>query len=82
MPTQMPRNGAPAPITRASIASNSPSRAISPARHSAKAPTPGSTIRSARATASGSDETTTGGRSPSRAMRWKLFSAECRLPLE
>ena len=48
MPTQIPRNGAPSAIARRSIASNSPARAISPARQSAKAPTPGSTIRSAR----------------------------------
>ena len=80
-PTQMPRNGAPPRIARSSIAAKRPGMARSPARQSAKAPTPGSTIRSAARTASGSPETATGPAPVSPAMRWKLFSAECRLPL-
>ena len=49
MPTQMPRNGRPLPRTVSSSASTMPGTASSPRRQSAKAPTPGSTTRSARA---------------------------------
>ena len=56
--------------------------AARPARQSAKAPTPGSTMREAARTGAGSAVTTIGPPRPvSAAMRWKLFSAECRLPL-
>ena len=48
MPTQMPKNGRPFFSTASSIASTMPSTASSPRRQSAKAPTPGSTTRSAR----------------------------------
>ena len=51
MPTQMPRNGRPLPRTASVSASTMPGTASSPRRQSAKAPTPGSTMRSAFATA-------------------------------
>ena len=54
MPTQMPRNGRPLPRTVCSSASTMPGTASRPRRQSAKAPTPGNTMRSARRTASGS----------------------------
>ena len=47
MPTQMPRNGRPFSRTASSSASTMPGTASSPRRQSAKAPTPGSTTRSA-----------------------------------
>ena len=50
MPTQMPKNGRPLLRTASSSASTMPSTASRPRRQSAKAPTPGSTTRSARAT--------------------------------
>ncbi len=53
MPTQMPRNGRP-PATACSIACRMPGTAASPVAQSRKAPWPGSTTRSAAATASGS----------------------------
>ena len=49
MPTQMPRNGRPFWRTVSFSASTMPGTASSPRRQSAKAPTPGSTTRSARA---------------------------------
>ena len=48
MPTQMPRNGRPRARTLSLSASTMPPTASSPRRQSAKAPTPGSTTRSAR----------------------------------
>ena len=58
-----------------------PGISSSPRRQSAKAPTPGSTTRSARATFSGSLVTTIGCSCPlSRAARSKAFAAECKLP--
>ena len=69
----------PLRITASFSASTMPGTASSPRRQSAKAPTPGSTMRSAVATASASDVTTI--RSPvSRAARSKAFAAECRFP--
>ena len=53
MPTQMPRNGRPLPRTVSSSASTMPGTASRPRRQSAKAPTPGSTTRSARRTVVG-----------------------------
>ena len=52
MPTQMPRNGVPASVA-ASIASRRPGTAARPRAQSAKAPWPGSTMRSAAATVVG-----------------------------
>jgi hypothetical protein len=43
----MPRNGTPSTITRSSNVSRIPGTFNSPTRQSAKAPTPGSTMRSA-----------------------------------
>ena len=81
MPTQMPRNGRPRLWTRSLSASIMPSMASRPRRQSAKAPTPGSTMRSARATASGLLVTTIGCVTPdSRAARSNALAAECRLP--
>jgi hypothetical protein len=68
-------------MTRSSMASKRPGRARRPARQSAKAPTPGRTMREARRMVSGSAETATGAAPVSSAMRWKLFRAEWRLPL-
>ncbi len=81
MPTQMPRNGRPAPTER-SIASRMPGTAASPAAQSAKAPCPGSTTRSAAATTAGSSVTVDLGvqRRPSAA-RDRARAAEVRLPL-
>ncbi len=50
MPTQMPKNGRALTRTASVIASSMPSSASRPRRQSAKAPTPGSTMRSARNT--------------------------------
>ena len=50
MPTQMPRNGAPRFTLASVIASMTPERASSASMQAEKAPTPGSTMRSARAT--------------------------------
>ena len=58
MPTQMPKNGRALTRTASVIASSMPSSESRPRRQSAKAPTPGSTMRSARNTASGSRVTT------------------------
>ena len=44
--------------------------------YAAKAPSPGKTMRSARAISSGRELTSTSPASASRAMRWKAFSAE------
>src|SRR3989338_6573828 len=52
MPTQMPRKGRARMVTASSIASNSPPNAPKARRQDGKAPSPGSTIRSARATSS------------------------------
>ena len=80
-PTQMPRNGAPSAIARASIASNMPGTAARPARQSAKAPTPGSTMRSARAhgVGVGGDDHRAAADLGGHALEALL--AECRLPL-
>ncbi len=52
-----------------------------PARQSANAPTPGSTMRSAAATSAGCEVTTTRASVPaSRAARSKALAAERRLP--
>ena len=61
MPTQMPKNGRPL-LAHALLRARRSCRgcASSPRRQSAKAPTPGSTTRSARATSSGSLVTTIG----------------------
>ena len=81
MPTQMPKNGRALERTASVIASSMPSTASRPLRQSAKAPTPGSTMRSARNTASGSRVTMIfGGFSMLRAARSNAFAAECRLP--
>ena len=69
MPTQMPRNGTPAPITRSSSVSRMPVTASNPARQSAKAPTPGRTMRSALRTFSGSSVTRDLGIKPGFARR-------------
>jgi hypothetical protein len=58
-----------------------PGTAASASRQAGKAPSPGSTIRSARATSSAREETRISPPPTSAAMRWKAFSAECRLPL-
>ena len=60
MPTQMPKNGRPLCRTASSSAPTMPSTASRPRRQSAKAPTPGSTTRSAFATTAGSLVTTMG----------------------
>ena len=52
-------NGTPRRPTASSSASRRPSRASNAARHAGNAPSPGSTLRSARATASGSAVTST-----------------------
>ena len=81
MPTQMPRNGAPSFSTLSRRASTMPGTADRPRMQSAKAPTPGNTMRSARATASGLLVTTIGCVTPdSRAARSNALAAECRLP--
>ena len=80
MPTQTPRNGAPR-RTAWVIAAIRPSRARSAAMQAAKAPTPGSTSRSAPASTCGSALTTMAwvASNPSAA-RMSAFSAERRLP--
>ena len=55
MPTQMPKNGRAFRSSASLIASTMPSTASRLRRQSAKAPSPGRTMRSARATTSGSD---------------------------
>ena len=71
------RAGAPL----SSSASTMPGTASSPRRQSAKAPTPGSTMWSARTTSSGRRVTVTSTASPaSRAARSNALRAECRLP--
>ena len=50
MPTQIPRNGRPLSVTASLSASRIPGKRPRPAMQSAKAPTPGKTIRSALAT--------------------------------
>src|SRR4051812_25077348 len=61
--------------------STMPGKASRPRRQSAKAPTPGSTTRSAARTASGSSVTAMASVCPlSRAARSKALAAECRLP--
>jgi hypothetical protein len=81
MPTQMPRNGRAFFRTVSFSASTMPGTASSPRRQSAKAPTPGSTTRSAAPTFSGSSVTRIGWSAPdSRAARSNAFAAECRLP--
>ena len=54
MPTQMPRNGAPSFSTFSRNASTMPGTDDRPVMQSAKAPTPGSTMRSASLTTCGS----------------------------
>jgi hypothetical protein len=81
MPTQMPRKGRPASRTTRVSASTMPGTSYRPRRQSAKAPTPGRTMRSARATSAGSAETRTavpGAASP--AARSSALAAERRLP--
>ena len=81
MPTQMPRKGAPRVLAASVIASTMPSRACSAPMQAAKAPTPGSTTRSALATTSASEVVTIScpPESPAAALR-SAFSAERRLP--
>ena len=80
-PTQMPRNGRRFSRTLVSSASRMPATASTPALQSANAPTPGSTTRSAAATAAGSAVTSMPtSASLSRAARSKALAAECRLP--
>ena len=81
MPTQMPRKGLPSRRTALSSVSIMPGIAAIPSRQSRKAPTPGSTIRSALRTASGSAVTTMSGRASDKmAARSSAFDAERRLP--
>jgi hypothetical protein len=81
MPTQMPRNGRPRAITISSSVSIMPGMAPRPRRQSAKAPTPGRTIRSASRSACGSEVTIMLWPVPRAwAARSKAFLAECRLP--
>ena len=63
------------------VAATRPSVPASARRQAGKAPSPGSTMRSARATSSGREVTRTSPPPTSAAMRWKAFSAEWRLPL-
>jgi hypothetical protein len=63
------------------MASIKPGTARMPAMQSAKAPTPGSTMRSARRTASASSVTVMAALTPaSAAARSKAFAADLRLP--
>jgi hypothetical protein len=81
MPTQIPRKGTARVSTASVTASAMPDRPNNWSRQWGKAPSPGSTTRSARRTASGSEVTMTSPAPTSRAMRSKAFCAECRLPL-
>ena len=77
----MPRKGLPFSFTASSSASIMPGTRASPALQSAKAPTPGSTMRSAVSTVSGSAVTLTASGEPlSRAARSNALAAEWRLP--
>src|SRR3990167_7345046 len=69
MPTQMPRKGRARMVTASSIASNSPPNAPKARRQDGKAPSPGSTIRSARATSSGRGGGGGGGEGGGRMLR-------------
>jgi hypothetical protein len=81
MPTHTPKKGLPRSRTASVMASTMPGTGMEAARQSAKAPTPGSTMRSALATASGSEVTAMVSSSPaSRAARSNALAAECRLP--
>jgi hypothetical protein len=81
MPTQMPKNGRPRAITASLTASSSPGTAASPRRQSAKAPWPGSTMRSAAAASSARLVTMIVSVPPiSLATRSNAFAAERRLP--
>ena len=75
MPTHMPRKGRPRRSTTSAIASTMPGTESRLRRQSAKAPSPGRTMRSACATSSGSDVIiTTDLRLPAAAiMRSKAF---------
>ena len=80
-PTQIPRNGRSLSRTVLSSASRMPTTRSTPALQSAKAPTPGSTTRSAARTAAGSPVTEIAtSASLSRAARSKALAAEWRLP--
>ena len=80
-PTQMPRNGRCLSRTVVSRASRMPGMALTPRSQSAKAPTPGSTTRSAALTSAGSALTAMPTRAPlSQAARSNALAAECRLP--
>ncbi len=82
MPTQMPKNGRPCTRTRLVQRFTMPLSASSPRRQSAKAPTPGSTTRSARYNdigIAGHDDRLVDAAS-ARAARSNALAAECRLP--
>src|SRR6185437_2463043 len=77
----MPKNGRPLRRTASSSASSMPDTAARPRRQSAKAPTPGSTMRSALRTSSASPDTLIAVAMPaSLAARSNALAAERTLP--